>query len=256
MKKCIWCLETEEVKPFKKEAHVVPQSLGGVVLCANVCDDCNHNFGSYHNALPPVEKALKEAFAITRARMLATDGDIGKNKSLSRFTSEYFNLNFKNHSMSVKPKYILNSKFQSDIARQFKRGIYKMYLEGREEYAGDGHDERFDFIRNYSRYDIGELPVFYFNRTVGVMLALREWFKKPSIIFQSELKMKYLVENDHFFEFELMGHIFSIPTTKYFPSFFEDYKRNSFEAKQGFFSTMKVVERFDDIDLSLSLFDK
>lgn len=256
MKKCIWCLETEEVKSFCKEAHIVPQSLGGIILCRNVCDDCNHNFGSYHNAVPPVEKVLKEAFAITRARMLATDGDIGKNKSLPRFTSEYFNLSFKNHSMSIKPKYLLNTKFQKDIARQLKRGIYKMYLEGREKYSKDGHNKRFDFIRNYSRYDKGELPVFYFNRTWGALFALKEWFKNPSIIFENELKMKYLVEHDHFFEFEFMGHIFSIPTTKYYEIFFNSYKENSFEAKYGFFSVMKSVERFDDIDFSLSLFNK
>ena len=80
MKKCIWCTRKESETTFKKLAHTIPQSLGGKMICENVCDDCNHYFGNISDKLPSIEETFKETFNITRLRLLGKER-VGKNKS-------------------------------------------------------------------------------------------------------------------------------------------------------------------------------
>lgn len=142
MKICIWCKENEAKVLFEKQAHTVPKSLGGENICVNVCDLCNKYFGDHDNRLPPIETVIKETFNITRTRFLMTGQNIGKNKSLPKFSSIYFkvNLNQNKPSLTIKQKYGYDRGFQEKIGRQIKRGIYKMFLEETERQEKNGHD--------------------------------------------------------------------------------------------------------------------
>lgn len=256
VKKCIWCSKTEENTKFEKLAHTIPQSLGGKRICLNVCDDCNLYFGSYNNQLPPIETVIKETFNISRARFLQTQNEVGKNKAMPKFSSIYFNVDVKKNKFSLKNGYKFNSHFQKGISRQLKKGLYKVFLEETERQYQDGHNEKYDFIREYSRYDIGDYPVFYFERTNGIILMSTDWIKTPELFLETDFKMKYLIDEPYFSEFELLGHVFGIATSRHWEIGFENYIKKTREAKKELFKNIKSVQKFSDIDLTLSIMNK
>lgn len=213
MKKCIWCLETDLNVSFNTVAHTVPQSLGGKNICINVCDQCNHYFGNHQDQKPPIDNVIKEAFNISRARFLNGTKQIGKNRALSRFKSSYFKVNFEKGTIDIKQTFKLKKDFQQLLARQLKRGVYKMFLEEQERQFSNSHELKFNFIREFARYDVGNFPLFYFNRKHGIIVMSEQWAKSPELNLTPESQMKYLMRNEHFIEFEFLGHVFSVPTS-------------------------------------------
>jgi hypothetical protein len=251
MKHCIWCKRTELETDFKKLAHTIPKSLGGKMICINVCDECNSYFGNISDCMPAIEETIKETFNISRARFLKQE-DYGQNKALVRFKSKYFNVNLKEHKMSVKPAFQIKPGFQMILALQLKRGIYKMFLEELERQEGTGHDSCYDFIREYARYNKGDLPLFYFERRYGVVLSSSDWIKSPEL-FITHSRMKYLIENDYFFEFEFLGHVFAIAKCLNWQNHYDKYIEESEKIKAKFFTNLIEVQFLTDIDLTLRI---
>lgn len=254
-RKCLWCLNESPIVTFNKKAHTIPQSVGGTFICNDVCDACNLFFGSQQNGLPSIEMAIKETFGIARARFLHTSGKMGKNQLLPRYSSEYFRLDFKRYKIDFKSKFKLNYGFQNNLAHQLKRGIFKMYLEELHRQTGSGFDNRYNFIREFARYNLAPYPILYFQRTNGIILSGIEWVEEPRLII-TEPFMKYLHFGGPFFEFELMGHVFSLPTTSAWEINFDNYIRESMKLKQGIFHNYISVEKFTDIDFQLTILNK
>lgn len=255
VKTCIWCRKTEKETSFNTKAHTIPKSLGGKNICDNVCDKCNSFFGSYQDKLPPIETVLKEALNISRARLLKSYGQVGKNKSLAKFSSIYFNVNLDEGKFSLKNSYKYQVGFQQRIARQFRRGLYKIYLEEIERQFGTAHKRRYDFIREFARFNIGDLPVFYFERNLGIIAIHKSWVESPSLLLEDDLQMKYLINEPGFTEFELIGQVFGITTYRNWEISFLNYKRKTKKAKMGYFKEMRTVVNFNDVDLTLNIFD-
>lgn len=251
MKHCIWCKKTEVVTTFNTKAHTIPQSLGGKFICENVCDECNNIFGSYYFTRPPVELAIKEAFHITRARFLDIEGEVGKNKILSRVnTSQYFNIDLQKHIVKPKGRFKLRRGFLQNLGRQLRKGIFKIFLEETERVNGNGHDERFDFIREFARRDIGDYPVFYFYRKFAIFTN-KNLLSEPQLYFTDDYRNKYLFSGFGFYEFELFGHILSIPTTRFYEIQLDEYIKHTREIKKDFVSGFKVIDKFTDFDILL-----
>lgn len=244
---------TEPKAKFKKLAHTIPQTLGGKNICQNVCDKCNLYFGSYNNKLPPIETVIKETFNISRARYLQIDNEIGKNKAMPKFSSIYFNVDFMKNKLTLKSSYKHHAYFQEKISRQFKKGLYKIFLEETERQRQDGHNENYDFIREFSRYDLGDYPVFYFQRNHGIIMMTKDWAKTPELFLEDDSMFKYLIKEPFFFEFEILGHVFGIVTSRHWEIAFDNYIKKTSEAKKDHFKTIKVVNKFNDVDLSLSI---
>jgi hypothetical protein len=253
VKKCIWCSISEPKTEFKKLAHTIPQTLGGKNICQNVCDKCNLYFGSYNHKLPPIETVIKETFNISRARFLQHENEIGKNKAMPKFSSIYFNVDFVKNKLTLKSSYKHNAHFQEKISRQFKKGLYKIFLEETERQRQDGHNTKYDFIREFSRYDLGDFPVFYFQRKHGIVVMTKDWAKTPELFFEDDSKFEYLVNEPCFFEFELLGHVFGIATSRHWEIALGNYLKKTCEAKKDHFKSYKVVEKFNDVDLSLAI---
>lgn len=165
LRHCIWCRKTEKETTFNKLAHTIPQTLGGKDICRNVCDECNAYFGNHHNGSPSVETIIKETFNISRIRLLDTETHVGKNKPIAKFSSIYFKVDLKKHKIELKQSYKLQSGFQEKIGRQIKKGLYKIFLEETERQKGEGHNPEYDFIREFARFDLGDYPLFYFERS-------------------------------------------------------------------------------------------
>lgn len=255
MKKCIWCHREESETTFKKLAHTIPQSLGGKMICENVCDDCNHYFGNISDKLPSIEETFKETFNITRLRLLGKER-VGKNKALAKFKSTYFNVDIQKGKFALKPKFQLKPNFQKVLCRQFKRGIYKVFLEELERQENKGHQSKYQFIRNFARYNQVDLPVFYFQKGVGLIMTNESWLKNPELHIHKDYRMKYLFCDENFIEFELLGHVFGIVKNENWRFFYEDYITKSQNMKQNFiFKHMIEIDYLIDIDLALNVFN-
>lgn len=256
MKVCIWCKRNEGKSSFDRKAHTIPQALGGKEICTTVCDDCNHYFGNVSNQMPAIETVIKETFNISRARFLASTEKLGKNKPLARFKSLYFNVDFNRGKFSIKPGYSLKKNFQEKICKQLKRGLFKIFLEELERQQKKGLDPKYDFIREFARYGIGDYPIFYFERTHGLIIMSDEWAKSPTLIMDPEYQFKYLTCEHGFFEFELLGHVFGLPTTRFWELSVDNYLNSTFQKKSRHFKACRQIKNFNDIDLTLNVIDQ
>jgi hypothetical protein len=251
MKSCIWCKNDESQVTFNKDAHIVPQSLGGKSICPSVCDKCNHYFGSPTKNKPAIELVFKETFNITRARLLIGENEIGKNKALAHFKSVYFNIDFPKGKLDIKPTFKLRNGFQSMLCRQFKRGLYKVFLEETERINNTGLDKIFDFIREFARYDIGDYPVLYYPRSMPMILLKENAAKNPH--FGLDKIFKYMIQDYSFFEIEFLGHLFAFPTAIDYEILVEKYLAESIREKGKFHKLPISLNYLTDIDLTLSI---
>lgn len=246
---CLWCLKSAPDVAFVKKAHTIPKSLGGQNYNKNVCDDCNYYFGNRdsHNGKYSIEVALKEAFSISRKRFLL--GGIPKRK-VGEFKTQFFEMKERNgkYRLAVKPSYMFSS--QTELCRAFKRGLYKMYFEELNRQYGKGFELDYDIIRGFARYNNNDLPVLYFTRRIGVMIFFKSEAETPILYFD---RMNYLYSNEKFVEIEFLGHVFGFPITDFTTEELEDYAQKSIEMKKDFFVEAKVINKFTDIDISLSI---
>ena len=255
MRTCIWCQKNENDKTFKTRAHTIPESLGGKNICENVCDECNLYFGSKNQDGFSIEEVLKETFNITRQRMLDSPEIkyINNSKRKYRFKSKYFKISTKSDGstkLKLKQSFRKNRTFQSKLSRYFKRGLYKVFLEESERQFGNALAPKFDFIREYARYNLGKYPVFYFERKLGIILMFNDEAESPEMIFD---RMNYLYSGNGFTEIEFLGHVFGIPIQRMWEFDFDNYIKNSIKRKTQFFKEVKQINYLIDIDLTLSI---
>src|SRR5690606_19813412 len=95
---------------------------------------------------------------------------------------QYFDINVSKRTFKLKSSYRSQKGFQENLCRQLKKGIYKMFLEESERRNGNGLDSKFDFIREFARYNLGDYPVIYFERLHPIILAPVELLKYPQLI--------------------------------------------------------------------------
>lgn len=255
MRHCIWCRKTEKEATFNKVAHTIPKALGGQDICENVCDVCNEFFGKHFQGTPSVEAIIKETFNISRVRMLNRKNDFGKNKAMTKFSSLYFKVDLNKDKIELKPSYRYQKGFQEKVGRQIKKGLYKIFLEEVERQKSDGHNSQYDFIREFARYDLGDYPVFYFERLHGVIAMAKNWTIRPQFFLDPEYQFQYLVREPSFFEFEFLGHVFGIATSRQWEFAIDNYMKRTVAAKQNLFRRWRLVNSFNDIDLALAVLD-
>ena len=251
MKICIWCRKDELATTFNRVAHTIPQSLGGKNICVNVCDICNSYFGSPQNKKPSIEVIIKEAFLLSKLRLLGPE-NVGKNKIIPKYSSEYFKLDIKKFQFDIKIKWKFHANFLETLGRQFKRGIYKIYLEELERQFGGALEPQYDFIREFSRYDLGDYPVFYFKREI--IILPQGHLENPQILF--EKIHNTFVYDLQFFEFDLFGHVLGITTSRNYKITLDSYLRKTLHEKSKFYTEFKEIINFNDLDITLSVFDK
>lgn len=250
-KKCIWCLKDETEVTFLTKAHTIPKSLGGQNFNPNVCDSCNEYFGSRQYKFYSIEGALKETFNVTRFRLLQTKKPIRK---IGEFKSVFFILKIKKNQFTliIKDTFRFDYISQNQLCRAFKRGLYKLYFEELNRQRNIGYENTYDIVRGFSRYDLDDLPVFYFHRSFGAMLMIGTELETPILFFE---RMNYLYSNEYFAEIEFLGHVFGFPINKYTTEDLENYIQNSLQLKEKFFKGCKEIKRLTDIDLLLSIMD-
>jgi len=140
--KCIWCGRTSPAVSFNTVPHILPKSLGGAETCVDVCDECNHYFGTPEKGLPSVDLVLRE---ILESYRLFGTNYYYKNKLPKKFV--FFHYNHEKKRVKLK-----NSFREATITSQFKKGLYELFLQKYHAITFDGNNPRWDFVRSYGRY--------------------------------------------------------------------------------------------------------
>ncbi|SDL84699.1 HNH endonuclease [Pedobacter antarcticus] len=245
---CLWCsLDAETSKlSFLKKAHTIPQSLGGKFLCKEVCDTCNHYFGSPGFNKMAIEVILREAFELTRNMVFTNQKK--RSNHYARFKSNFFKLNVENRTFSLKQIYSIRPGFQQMIARQFKRGLFKVFLEELQRQLGMGMGDRFNFIREFARYDLGDYPVFYLVPKLPVLAYVEEEFIAPRLNFGPYQLER--IDAYEFYEMNIFGHAFLIPTHKNWHLNYDAYLANVNNYLSHEYKKMIPINAFEDVDFA------
>lgn len=193
--KCIWCGRAiVNGATFHNIPHVFPHALGGEDTCTDVCDDCNHYFGTTKvHGVPSIDLTFKEIFNAYRFFCQ----NLNEN-SYKKLRSTFFSYHHNTHSIKIR------QNFRNDIlCRQLKRGLYECFLQKYHQVTGDGNNQIFDSVRQYARYNYGDLRVYYaFNE---IILAEKEQ-DRPHLGMSDKLlddMREYGV-----YHFWLLGHSF------------------------------------------------
>ena len=148
---CIWCGKKHPEVSFQDKPHILPQSLGGEEIGLDICDDCNHYFGTATQGKPSIDMVFKEIFNSYRFF-----SDNLTENSYKNFSSVFFSYR---HNQG---KVIIKKNFKPHIiTRLFKRGLYNVFLQKYHSFTSDGNHQKFKMIRDFARHDIGNPKVFY-----------------------------------------------------------------------------------------------
>lgn len=228
---------------FKNRAHQIPNSLGAKKITRFECDNCNSLFGHATKTDRSIEHTFKEAFNITRHILFQYSKSKG---TAPKYTSTYFKI--KDRKISLKTEYKLIPGFQRSLAKQFKKGIYKVALEFLIEELELGFEKEFDQIREFVLNDGNQLPVFYHKRKVGAIFTSEESIRKP-ILYPVE-EWKELLFKTKFFQFEILHHRFSIPLG-------DAYDEIGLSKRvDKFYDQPRIIEFFNDLDLTIEALTK
>lgn len=167
-------------------------------------------------------------------------------KKHPRYKSEYFNINAK--GISIKPRFKLRNDFQEKLGRQFKRAVFKVFLEEREKQRHDALDDRFNFIREFARYDLCDYPIYYFTPKFGAIFYSKPDTISPMIRFTESSDL--LDEEFRVFEYGIMSHNFCIPTSRIYDLKIEDYKKHLVKTDHPFGLKLIDIKRVTDIDFT------
>lgn len=247
--KCIWCLKEKPQVTFSNIPHTISKKLGATNVGSDICDSCNHYFGTNNKdeKYPmAVDLAFKEIMAVMRI-MLKNDFNENTYKT---FGSIYFDYHHKNKSLKIRRSFELRPLFISHLTRQFKRGAYETFLQEYHRVTSMGLEDKFDSVRQFVRNDKGNLPIYYMENK-GVYLVEQN-IDSPTFSFNEKILSDI---NDYgFYIMMLFGNIFFLEVTPRAEITREIFLHREFKklAGTGFvFSGLKEMKYITDLDFTL-----
>lgn len=248
--KCIFCGKTEPDVSFNNKPHTTPKSLGSTRIGFDVCDDCNHFFGAPDKSMVPyiaVETSVKEIFGLIRFMLqLSREGH-----EEDRLKSIYFSFWRSQGKLTIKQSFQSKRSFSRVFIKQFKRGLYELFLQEYHKATMNALDPKFDRVRRYARYGVGDLPVWHLQMN---MMFVEKDLSEPKLQFtEPELEQ---METYGFYTFVLWGFCFYLEVTPRAELSREIFLEN--ESKRihvGGFVVRNLVQldTIDDIDYTLRM---
>lgn len=246
--RCIFCGKGVPDVTFYEKPHTTPHSLGSDRIGFDVCDECNHFFGEPDKTLFPriaVETSVKEIFGLIRF-MLQLESEGHENDRLS---SIYFNYWRDRNTLQIKPYFGGTSAFRRVFIKQFKRGMYELFLQEYHLATGNGLDDRFDKVRRYARFGYGDLPIWHPRSRI---IMIEKDLSVPELKFTEHSLEE--IDTYGFYSFYLWGFWFYLEVTPRAELTREVYLEKI--AKEinvgGFvFSDMVELKDINDIDYTL-----
>lgn len=226
MKRCIWCLKTNEDVTFDKVAHILPQGLGAKEVCEEECDNCNEFFGQREAPRKPsIDIVLKETLILSKYMKLTSilryQQAVGVRETRKIFgktitknniqqigkSTELFKIKISEKERSIKPKNAFRHYAHSPrvFTNYLKRGLMKVAFE--KAYISDHlHDsfysEFYDYIRDFVRWNKGNPKIYYLKRKLGAEMTAIDYLINPRVLLHTT-KNNYL-------KFEILNHLFAI----------------------------------------------
>ena len=251
---CIFCKRTkEDTATFKEKAHTIPESLGSSNIGVDICDDCNHYFGqpdpTIYRPVLGVELAVKEVLGVQRALLR-------RDQNAPRLKYIFFEYWRKKNTFKFKNRFLYSDNtFLLMFGRQFRRGIYELFLQEYHRQYEDGLNPKFEKIRRFSRYNEGDVPLYYVQRRMG--LYLMEDGKNGVFVPQFHFSDKLLedMEQYGFFQLYLFGQIYYLEVTdKAAEHRYEYLNKEIHDTDIGgnIYSCITQVEKITDMDFLMS----
>ncbi|MGV8946898.1 MAG: hypothetical protein ACOH1N_10755 [Lutibacter sp.] len=247
--KCIWCLNVKPDVEFYTKPHTIPKKLNSHNIGFDICDSCNKFFGS-DNKLDKVtysiDKVLKEFFNVHKF-LLTNSKD---SNSWKNFKSQFFNYYHKSKTLKLNIDYRRNIPYANQLTRKFKRGIYNIFLQEYHRNTENGLDNKFKRIREFVRYDIGDLPLYYLKSSNGVRIT--EDLELSHKLMFNDYTLE-IIDKYGFYQLSLTGLNFYVAATdkanSNFDYLIEDSKR---QIGSGFlFNALIELKKLSQIDFTL-----
>ena len=249
---CIFCGKSSAEVTFYTQPHILPKAMGGDIIGVDICDDCNHYFGSPDSLIPApprfgVELCVKEVMNIARHFFLKQF-----QKQKEKLSSMLFNYYDSKKLLEFKRRNWQTFGFQLFFARQFKRGMFELFLQAYHYKTGNGLDSKFDSIRRFARYNEGDAKLFYaFNR--GIYFVGENYMLHPRFPLSDSCIEE--IENHGFYTLFLNGHLFFLEVVPQTEETRNAYLKKLCEERSiggGIYAYAKEVEFVNDIDFTLS----
>ncbi|MBE9468069.1 MAG: hypothetical protein IMY72_07080 [Bacteroidetes bacterium] len=252
--KCIWCSKEKPEVTFFEKPHTISKKLGAKKIGFDICDSCNKYFGTREKSSKyqmSVELAFKEIFNVTR--YLLPEFAPKNNKQYLR--SVYFDLFKTERIFRIKKTFKFKPDFIKNFTRQFKRGIYEVFLQEYHRNTGLGLNDKFNIVRKFVRYDYGDLPL-YFGDNNGVYLV-PEKPQAPSFYFSDKVLSN--INDFGFYTMFLFGHLFYLEVTPKAAISRDIYLRKEASKLIGsgfIYNSLKEMKYVTDLDFSLNKLGK
>jgi len=251
---CIFCKRTkDDFATFCEKAHSIPESLGSSYIVCDVCDECNHYFGqpdkTIYRPVIGVELAVKEVLGVQRSLLR-------RDKHPPRLKSIFFEYWRKKNTFKFKNRFLYSDdKFLLTFGRQFRRGIYELFLQEYHRQFNDGLNPKFDRIRRFARYNEGDVPLYYVHRRMGLYLMEngKDGVYIPQFFFSDKLLSE--IEQYGFYMLYIFGQIYYLEVTDKAIE-----QRNEYLSKEiretdiggSIYSHVTMVNKVSDMDFLMS----
>lgn len=207
--RCIFCGKDTHEASFKNKPHTMPKSLGGKTIGVDICDSCNNFFGTPDHSMTPhlsPEVCVKEIFGMIRYMLQYEQHKYDK----AHLPSIYFNIRLSENKIEIKKRFKIGGAFNRVFTTQFKRGLYEMFLQEYHNATRNGLEERFDKVRFYARYNIGNLPLWHITGDNGIILVENNLDEPRMPFTEHQLNQ---IDTFGFYSFILFGHWFYLEVT-------------------------------------------
>lgn len=250
--KCIFCGGDKNTTSFNTKPHILPHSMGGEIVGVDICDECNHYFGTPIHGMPgSIEEALKDVFGVSQYFMLLTTKYNNNPPHNFYLHSRWFEYRHSKRQLKLKQHVLMDRQLRIKATTLFRRGLYEVFLQSLHKYGVSVNNPAFDHARKFARFGEGDLPVFYLiNR--GVYLIDPEALEHPEIRFSDDIVKE--IEDYGFFTFIMHGHILVLTVTQTTQEKFYSYMNRRFDGlcnPHGFYPGFKVLTDFREMDFDL-----
>ena len=202
--KCIWCGKEKPEVTFNNRPHTITKQLGSNRIGVDICDLCNRYFGvrdSESKYQMPVELAFKEIFNVSRFLSPDSSGRIQGN--IARLKSIYFEYYRSQKIFRIKSNFKFQKDFLKNFTRQFKRGVYEAFLQEFHLSTGRALEDKFDGLRSFVRYDLGDVPLNFADNN-GIYLLPEN---RDDVFFGFNDKEISRIDDYGFYNLWFFGHV-------------------------------------------------
>jgi hypothetical protein len=199
-----------------------------------------------------VELAFKEIMNVMR---LLLKNDLHE-KTYQTFKSVYFDYYHSKKTIKFRNSFKSQPYFIASITRQFKKGIYEVFLQEYHRVTENGLDDRFQAIRKFVRKDIGDLPL-YFIENNGLYLVEKN-IDSPSFSFNEKVIAE--INEYGFYTMMIFGNVFFLevtPRAEFTREIFLQRERKKMIGSGFFNRSLQKMKYITDIDFTLrKLYEK